>query len=68
MTRTICRRNPWFGNAAEIIKRRHIENCRKEMAERAKATLQAYRAGEFEAATADQIIAELREYYPGGNE
>lgn len=44
----------------EIIQRRHIEGRRKEIAREAKASLEAYRTGQFKPQSAQEVIADLR--------
>ncbi len=47
----------------EIIRRRHIESRRREIANDAATSLEAYRSGEYKIETADAIIEELRSKY-----
>jgi hypothetical protein len=48
----------------EIVRLRHIEARRREIAVDTKESLAAYRAGMFEPKTAEYVIAELRATYP----
>ena len=43
----------------EIIRKRHVEARRDEIAQDAQASLAAYRAGQLTARSADEVIEEL---------
>ena len=44
----------------EIVRRRQIEMRRREIAEDAQAAIAAFRAGELQPRSADEVISELR--------
>ena len=45
----------------EIMRRRQIEMRRREIAENAQASIAAFRAGELQPRSADEVINELRQ-------